>query len=88
MNDNFTLFAGATAGIASQSYSDASAGDMAVALLYGVQLGGIMFVNNNLMLELGYRLRTTDLETEFTTTGTTATVEEINETYLSLILSF
>ncbi len=88
VNANFTLFGGATAGGAGQSYSDASASDMSLALLYGVQVGGIMFVNEHLMLELGYRIRSTDLETEFTTSNTTVTVDEMNETYLSLIITF
>ena len=86
VNANFTLFAGATAGVASQSYSDSSASDMAMAPLYGVQVGGIVFVTNNLMMELGYRIRATDLETEFP--AQTVTIEEMNESYLSLILSF
>ncbi|TNF35991.1 MAG: hypothetical protein EP315_04865 [Gammaproteobacteria bacterium] len=88
INPNVTLFAGVAGGGAGQSYSDASATDMAIALLYGVQFGGIMFVNEHLMLELGYRIRSTDLETEFTNTTTTATVEDMNETYLSLIVMF
>lgn len=88
VNANFTLFAGATAGGASQSYSDASASDMSLALLYGIQAGAIMFVNEHLMLELGYRIRSTDLETEFTAVNTTITIEEMNETYLSLIITF
>ena len=78
----------ATAGVAGQSYSDSSAGDMAMALLYGVQVGGIALVTNNLILELGYRIRATDLETEYTSTTTTSTIDKMNETYLSLILSF
>jgi len=88
MSSSFALFGGVAAGGAGQKYSDAGFGDMALGLVYGVQLGGIMFVSDNLMLELGYRLRLTNLETEITTPAATATIDELSETYLSLVLSF
>ena len=87
-NANITFFAGASAGGAIQVYSDSSLTDGALGLVYGVQLGGIAYVNKNLMLELGYRFRPTDLETDLETTSTTATVDELSETYLSIMLMF
>jgi hypothetical protein len=41
------------------------------------------------MLELGYRLRMTNLETEITTTPvSTDTIDQLDEAYLSLVFSF
>lgn len=88
INANVALFAGVAAGGAGQKYSGSSFSDMSMALVYGAQLGGIMFVSDNLMLELGYRLRMTSLETEITTPASTDSIDELNETYLSLIISF
>lgn len=88
MSSSFALFGGVAAGGAGQKYSDAGFGDMALGLVYGAQLGGILFVSDNLMLELGYRLRLTDLETEITTPAATTTIDELSETYLSLVISF
>jgi len=83
------VFGGVAAGAAGQKYSDSSFSDMSLAPVYGAQLGGIMFVSDSLMLELGYRLRLTNLETEITTIPASIdTVDQLNETYLSLILSF
>ena len=87
-NANITFFTGGTIGGAMQSYSDASVTDSAVGLVYGVQVGGIGYVNKHLMLELGYRLRPTDLETDFEATGATGTVDELSEMYLSILLMF
>ena len=89
VSSRFALFGGAAAGVAGQKYSDSGFGDMSMAMVYGAQLGGIMFVSDNLMLELGYRLRLTNLETEITTLPASIdTIDQLNETYLSLVLSF
>lgn len=86
---NVALFGGLAAGGAGQKYNSSSFSDMSLALVYGAQLGGIMFVNDNLMLELGYRLRSTSLETNIATTpASTDSIDQLNETYLSLIVSF
>ncbi|MCW9012189.1 MAG: hypothetical protein OQL06_00285 [Gammaproteobacteria bacterium] len=87
-NANITFFTGATVGAGMQVYSDSSIGDASIGLIYGVQLGGIAYINKNLMLELGYRLRPTDMETEFAATGAVGTVDELSETYLSILLMF
>lgn len=89
LNPSFALFGGLAAGGAGQKYSNSSFSDMSLAMVYGAQLGGIVFISDNLMLELGYRLRLTNLETEISTApGTTETIDQLNETYLSLMVSF
>lgn len=89
LNPSFALFGGLGAGGAGQKYSNSSFSDMSLAMVYGAQLGGIVFISDNLMLELGYRLRLTNLETEISTApGTTETIDQLNETYLSLVVSF
>ena len=89
INANFALFGGLAVGVAGQKYTESSASDMSLALVYGAQLGGILFVSDNLMLELGYRLRLTNLETEITTApGNTDTIEQLNEGYISFVVSF
>ena len=89
MNANLALFGGLAAGVAGQKYTDSSVSDMSLAMVYGAQLGGILFVSDNLMLELGYRLRLTNLETEITTApGNTDTIEQLNEGYISFVVLF
>ncbi len=88
INDRFTFFAGVTGGAISQKYSDSSISDIALSYLAGAQLGGIMVAGKHLMVELGYRQRATNLETELTNLSATATVEEITETYISLNIIF
>lgn len=89
VSGNLALFGGVAAGVAGQKYTNSSFSDMSMAMVYGAQLGGIMFVSDNLMLELGYRLRLTNLETEITTIPASIdTIDQLNETYLSLIFSF
>ncbi len=80
-------FMGAGLGLSSQNYSNSSVSESALAMSYGVQLGMIAFVSNQLMLEVGYRLRATDLKTEFLS-GKTGTLDEITESYLSIIFTF
>lgn len=89
VSGNLALFGGVAAGVAGQKYTDSSFSDMSMAPVYGAQLGGILFVSDNLMLELGYRLRLTNLETEITTIPASVdTIDQMDEAYLSLILSF
>ena len=86
LNPQATFFIGATAGGAGQVYSGAGVSDSAFAGLYGIQTGAIMLLGNNIILEAGYRLKFTSLETEFTGTTTTTTLDELNEIYISLTL--
>ena len=87
-DDRTTFFAGVTGGGISQVYNDSSLSDMAVSYLAGYQLGGIWLASRNIMLELGYRQRSTDLETDITSTGAVATVDQVSETYLSVYFLF
>ena len=86
VNPQATFFLGASAGGISQTYSSAGLTDSAFSGIYGLQAGAIMLITNNIMIEAGYRLRYTDLETEFSGTSITSTIDELNETYISLIL--
>ena len=88
VSPEISLFAGAALGGALHKFSDSSASDGALGAVYGVQFGGIIFINNNLMLEAGYRLRPTSIETEITATADTLTIDDLSETYISLLLMF
>ena len=92
-DSSLTFFAGVTAGGAAMKYSSASVGDTSLGTLYGIQTGAIVFLSNGLMLELGYRFRPANIETEILNPATkvleaTSTVDELNETYLNLVISF
>ncbi|MDH5767166.1 MAG: porin family protein [Gammaproteobacteria bacterium] len=87
INSQATIFIGATAGASTQMYSSSGVGDSAFDALYGIQLGSIMVLTDFIMLEAGYRMRFTSLETKFTGSPVTTTIDEINETYLSLVIS-
>lgn len=91
VNPKFTLFAGITSGGAAMKFSNASLSNTSIGSLYGAQLGGIAFLSNGVMLELGYRMRMSNIETELLNPGgpsDISTVDELDETYLNLILSF
>ena len=89
VSSNFALFGGMAAGVVGQKYTTSSFSDMSMAMVYGAQLGGIMFVSDNFMMELGYRLRLTNLETEITTLPASIdTVDQLDEAYLGLTFSF
>jgi len=88
VNATFTLFAGLTAGVTGQVYNDASFSDMAMSHLVGAQLGGIMVAGDHLMLELGYRQRATNLETDLTNASAVAKIDKISETYLNINILF
>ena len=93
VDSSLTFFAGVTAGGASIKFDSASVNDMSVGTLYGIQAGAIVFLPNGIMLELGYRLRSADIETDILNPTTkaleaTSTIDELNETYLNLIISF
>ncbi len=87
LNYNFSAFAGVSAGAAMQNYTSIS--DSAVAPVYGVQFGGILYVSDQLMLELGYRIRPTSLETEVEIpAGTVVEVDDLSEAYLNILIGF
>jgi len=89
MSAEISFFGGAAIGGALQKYGDASISDAALGLVYGVQTGAIAFINDNIMLELGYRLRPTSIETEVASLpGSVLTINDLSETYISLLLMF
>jgi len=90
LNGRISFFGGLAIGGALQAYSDVSFSDGAGGSVYGAQLGGIMFLSDSLMLELGYRFRpTTGIETEIQNSpGTISSVTDLSEAYLSILLMF
>ncbi|MCW8934374.1 MAG: porin family protein [Gammaproteobacteria bacterium] len=89
VSPEISFFGGVAAGGALQKYTDASVSDSALGLVYGVQTGAIAFINDNIMLELGYRLRPTSIETEvIAAPGTVVTINDLSETYISILLMF
>ena len=89
LNPQVSLFSGASLGAAAQKYTDSSVTDSAVGAVYGVQAGAIVFINDNLMLEAGYRLRPTSIETNIASSlGTVSTIDDLSEVYISLLLMF
>lgn len=89
VSSEISFFGGAAVGGALQKYSDASVSDAALGLVYGVQTGAIAFINDNIMLELGYRLRPTSIETDIASVpGAVVTINDLSETYISLLLMF
>ena len=87
-SNNIALFAGATTGAVIQGYSADSLSYTTMGLTYGIQFGGIAYTSKQLMLELGYRLRPVDLETDLTYNASTTTVDELSETYFSVLILF
>ncbi len=89
VNDTLSFFTGLAGGAAVQKFSDSGFGDAALGLVYGAQLGGIIYINEQWMFEAGYRLRLTDIETDIAVpAGTTTTVNDLSESYLSVIMKF
>jgi len=93
VNSGFTLFTGITAGGAGVKFSDAGVSEMSLGILYGIQAGAIAFLSNGIMIELGYRIRPADIETEILDPTTkvliaTSTIDELSETYLNLVITF
>jgi len=86
-NKQLSFFAGVSAGGGMQQYADMSLADASSGLLYGAQLGGIAYLNKELMLEVGYRQRIVNVETDIDSGGTTL-VDEQSELYLSFLLMF
>lgn len=90
LNARYSFFTGAAVGGAIQKYSDASSiADSSIGTVYGVQAGVIAYINDYLMVELGYRLRPANIETELTSVADAViTVDDLSETYLSFLLMF
>ena len=90
---SFTLFTGVSAGGATIQFSGNSVTDVSFGSVYGVQAGAIAFISSGLMLEVGYRYKPANIETEILDPGTqakiaTSTVDELSETYINLVIIF
>lgn len=89
LNSKISFFAGASLGLALQKYDDADLTDGSLGPVAGLQAGGVLDLSRQFLIEAGYRLRSTKLETEFTgATDTVATVDQLSEAYLALVLKF
>ncbi len=89
VNATVSFYGGGSLGGALQKYSDSSISDSALGLVYGVQLGSIIYINKKLMLELGYRFRPTSIETDITSIpGTVTTINDLSESYFNILLMF
>ena len=87
-NQQISFFAGGSAGGGMQQYTDTSISDSSFGLLYGVQFGGIAYLNKQIMMELGYRHRIADIETEIDSIAGTTLIDEQSDLYLSFLLMF
>jgi len=88
VDSRLTFFAGVSAGGAGMKFNSSSVSDMSLGTVYGLQAGAIAFLPNGLMLELGYRLRSANIETDIVNPTATSTVDELNETYLNFVIRF
>jgi len=82
------LYGGMSLGAAGQQYDGNSLSDMSLGLVYGGQLGTLFFINKNLTLDLAYRLRSTDLESNISTSGSSITTTRLDEIALGFVVSF
>lgn len=72
-----------------QKYSDVNMSDASFGLIYGAQIGGIAYINSDLMLEAGYRQKFSNIETKVTgVSGIDAELDEVSEFYLNFLLMF
>ena len=89
LNQKISLFVGLSVGGGMQKYSDSGMSEASFGFMYGVEIGGIAYMNRNLMMELGYRQKNTSIETGVTSSSNSlATLDEIDELYLSFIVMF
>ncbi len=86
---NFSLFGGLAGGIALHKFDNSSWSDAALSPVFGAQGGVMLYVNENVFIEAGYRFRSTSLETNVESPiGTEFTIDDLSESYISLQLSF
>jgi len=89
LNRKVSFFAGLSGGGGLQKFSDSGISDASLGLIYGAEIGGIAYVDSNLMLESGYRKKISNIKTEVTSvSGTNASLDEVNEFYFSFLLMF
>jgi len=89
LNQRVSFYAGLTGGGGMQKYSDVGISDASFGLVYGAEIGGIVYVNSNLMIESGYRKKLSNITTEVTSvSGMVVDLDEINEFYFNFLLMF
>jgi hypothetical protein len=92
VNASFTFFMGATIGGAAMVFDEASISEASLGTLFGGQVGGIVLLPANIMLEFGYRILPTKIETDIVNTSgavtSTSSIDELSEGYLSLVILF
>jgi len=89
LNQKVSFFAGLSGGGGLQKFSDSGISDASLGLIYGAEIGGIAYVNSNLMLESGYRTKLSNIKTEVTSvSGMNTALDEVNEFYFSFLLMF
>jgi len=78
-----------SAGAGMQKYTDSGISDASYGLIYGVQIGGIAYMNSHLMVESGYRHKLSNIKTDVTSASSMdVTLDEIDELYLNFLLMF
>ena len=82
------LYGGLAIGGAGQQYNGSSLSDMSMGLVFGGQLGALFFINNNISLDLAYRIRSTSLEAEVAGSPLLITTTGLDEIALGLVISF
>ena len=86
---SISAFAGASIGLGTQKYHDASISDSATGSIYGVQLGAIKYINNSYLLEMGLRQRNANIKTKIESTPVSENrIESLNEAYISVLFMF
>jgi len=89
VDETMSIFAGLALGGVAQDFNDAAQSDLGIGLGYGAQLGGMKFLSENVLLEAGYRLRISDIATDFGAISQSSIVlDKFNEFYISVLLMF
>lgn len=89
MNDNISLFSGLSLGMAIQKYNNTSISNSSFGFNYGVQFGAMNFINENIMLELAFLLKLTNLTTEIDSTPASSnTINSLSEINFNILLMF
>lgn len=88
-NETFSFFVGVAGGGIGQKHMNAVASDYALGGAYGAQFGAMKFINENIMVEMGYRYRQSNITTDVgTTVESRITLEQVNEFYFSTLFMF
>ena len=86
---SYSAFAGVALGVASQKYKDTTLSNAASGSIYGTQIGIIKYINNSRLLEVGFRQRNTDIQTDIDSIPVSKiTLQSMNEAYISVLFMF